>query len=85
MLDVGLFLVEGRREAGERESENDMAAEPELVVSREKRLGVAEEEGEEAEGCGGVNECEPRVCVVAGEFEDRGPCDNSMAFRISGC
>lgn len=65
--EAGLFLLEGRRVGGERERENDMAAEPEPDESREKRLGVAEEEeGEEAEGCGEVNECEPRVCVEDG-------------------
>lgn len=66
--EAGLFLLEGRRVVGgERERENDMAAEPEPDESREKRLGVAEEEEEEeAEGCGEVNECEPRVCVEDG-------------------
>lgn len=74
-----------RREGGESDSENDMAAEPEPDESREKRLGVAEEEEEDAEGCGEVNGCEPRVCAVDGVCADRGPCDSSMAFRISGC
>lgn len=84
---AGLFLEEGRREGGERERENDMAAEPEPDESREKRLGVAEEEEdeEEAEGCGELNKCEPRVCIEDGVCDERGPCDSSMAFRISGC
>lgn len=82
--EAGLFLDVGRREGGERERENDMAAEPEPDESREKRLGVAKEE-DEAEGCGGLNGCDPRVCIEDGVCEDRGPCDSSIVFRISGC
>lgn len=82
----GLFLEEGRREGGERERENDMAAEPEPDESRENKLGVAEDEEEEdAEGCGELKVCEPCVCVEDGVCEDLEPCDSSMAFRISGC
>lgn len=83
--EAGLFLAAARREGGDSERENDMAAEPEADESREKRLGVAEEEEEEAEGCGELNACEARVFIADGVCEARGPWDSSMAFRISGC
>lgn len=46
---------------------------------------MTEEEDDEAEGCGVLKECEARVCVVDGVCEARGPCDSSIALRISGC